>query len=255
MPLNPLSVTIALDALVCHSKGNDPGPRAEPYLWTIFFKVDGTVAALSDPDLTLSGTGLTVPTPGDHGDLGVSEVGAGQVVPIPAAIGRFQTTLTAIPVSPAIQKLGIPDHVAGVVGVLSVLMEQDWTSDRVAAAGHQALNAGFQQQLNQIVDGLGVLKPQPNSDDLNVAAGAIRQAISAAVRRRGGFLQDVLNLVNADDFLGFEPSVFSQGDLAATPLQQFSQRFITAKDGDWEIRGHVAATPVAASQRPALTQR
>lgn len=128
MPLDPLSVTITLDSLICHSKGNDPGPRAEPYLWAVFFKVDGTTATLSDPDLTLSGAGFTAPTPGDHGDLGVREVAAGQILPIPAAIGRFQTTLTAIPVSEAIQTLGVADHVAGAVGVLCVLMEQDWTS-------------------------------------------------------------------------------------------------------------------------------
>lgn len=65
------------------------------------------------------------------------------------------------------------------------------------------------------------------------------------MRRQGGFFQDVLNLVNADDALGFTLATFAQGDLATGSAQPFTQRFTIAKDGDWEIRGRVAATRVA----------
>jgi hypothetical protein len=181
MPLGPLVVSFDLQGLTCHDKGQDPGPRAEPYLWVIYFTVDGTTVQLSDPDFTLHGVARAVPTPGSHGDLGVVEVSSGQVVPIPQALGAFNTTLIPIPVSQQLQNLGAPAQVAGVAGAVCVLMEQDWTNDSAAEAGHQALNDGFRTHLNKLVDELGALHPQPTPADVDTISLKIQQAVKDAI--------------------------------------------------------------------------
>lgn len=241
MALDPLSVSVVLDSVKCIDEGVDGGPKVEPYLWTVFFKVDGSTVALSDVDLTLTGTPVTRFTPGSHGNLGVDNMDTGQTVPVPAAIGRFQTTLRAIPVSPEIQKLGAPPKVAGVIGVICTLMEFDLTSNRVAEAGHQALNTTIAAELKKIVDKLGVFNQEISPGDINATANKVKAAVIAAVKAEGGIFQDMFNLVNADDFIGAAPFIVSHTSLEADGTQSFTLPFRTAKVGDWDIRGHVTA--------------
>ena len=254
MALNPLSVEIVLDQLVCHDAGQDAGKGAEPYLWTYFFKVDGTAASLA-ADATLAGVAVAHPTPGSHGNLGVDDVRTGAVVPIPAAIGRWQTTLVPIPVAAELQQLpGVPDHIAGAIGAVLVLMEHDWTTDRTAEAGHAALNATLQRELNRLVDSLGIGHQQVSQSDINVIAEKVAAAVTDAIKKRGGPLQDLGNLVNGDDALGADAAIFTHTNLATDPSATFSRRFQPGKRGDWEVRGHVTARPIP-SPRPAPLPR
>jgi hypothetical protein len=255
MALNPLSVNVVLDQLVCHDEGRDPGKGTEPYLWTYFFKVDGTTASLS-ADTTLSGVAVTHPTPGSHGNLGGGEVKTGAVVPIPATIGRWQTTLTAIPVAPELLQFpGVPDHIAGAIGVVLVLMEHDWTTDNTAEAGHAALNATLQRELNRLVDSLGIGHQQVSSSDIDAIAKKVAAAVTDAIKKQGGPLQDLGNLVNGDDALGADAAIFTHTELEATPSPTFSRRFKPEKRGDWEVRGHVTAQALPVRPHPAPLPR
>jgi len=67
----------------------------------VFFKIDGDTTAIKPVNgiLHLQGNATFVGTPGNHGNLGVQEVDAGQTVAIPKAIGHFETTLTPIPIA------------------------------------------------------------------------------------------------------------------------------------------------------------
>jgi hypothetical protein len=82
-----LRVWMKLGHIHCYDEGDGWGD-AEAYLWTVYFKIDGDGVALTD-DLKLSGTAPVVTTPGSHGNLGTSDVNAGDDVPILSAIGEW----------------------------------------------------------------------------------------------------------------------------------------------------------------------
>ena len=254
MVLDPLSVSIVLDQIICHDEGADPGTGVEPYLYTIFFKVDGNTVALRDPDLTLSGEAVMLQLArGSHGNLGTRQVDTDDQVPIPAAIGRAQTDLQAIPVDPALQQPGTPDRVSGVVSVACWLLEEDQTPDRVAEANRAGLNTRFPAKLNRIVDGTGTVNAQPGPEDINGIAGKLRQAIGDLVQEEARSLQDFLNgsgFLNDDDFIGAVAFSFTHSSLGATPSQPFSRRFQVGRVGDWEIRGRVIATRILTQSPP-----
>jgi hypothetical protein len=81
-----------LDHVHCHDEADGWGDT-EPYLWTLFFKIDGDSVPLTG-DLKLSGTTTVVTTTGSHGNLGTSDVNAGGDVPIPSPIGEWSPRAT-----------------------------------------------------------------------------------------------------------------------------------------------------------------
>jgi hypothetical protein len=246
MARTPLQVQISLDHIHCHREG-DWG-SAEPYLWTIFFKIDGDTVVMGD-DLFLHGTATVITTPGSHGNLGDTDVNDGDNVPVPSAIGQFQTTLRPIPVP---DSLGL-DDVGGVVGVAVVLMEEDWVTDSGAEAGHAALNSFVQQALDQLIPTLGVRNPDVNDDDIAALTAHARDAITDAVTSAQSTWHNVTSWLNGDDSLGDKVFTFSHDSLAADAFQDFSQRWtktITVQlqppfppaqivTEDWEIFGQI----------------
>lgn len=144
MARDVLQIYLELDRIHCHDEGDGWGD-AEPYLWTVFFKVDGSTVTVSE-SLTLDGNATIHTTPGSHGNLGTTDVDEGDNVTIPANIGHWDTMLSPIGVTPPLDAL--IDDVGGVVGVVAVLMEEDNVSDDGAEAGHQALNDAVSAALN-----------------------------------------------------------------------------------------------------------
>lgn len=90
-----LQVDMKLHRLHCYKEGDGWG-GSEAYLWTMYFKIDGDSVFLGD-DHFLHGNCTFFPTPGSHGNLGDSHIGAGDDVPVPSAIGEFHTTLIRFP--------------------------------------------------------------------------------------------------------------------------------------------------------------
>jgi len=232
-----LRVWMKLNHIHCYDEGDGWGD-AEPYLWTVFFKIDGDSVALTD-DLKLSGTATVVTTPGSHGNLGTSDVNAGDEVPIPSPIGEWSPFLQPISV-PGDLKPVVGEDLGGIVGVVAVLMEEDNVTDDGAQAGHAALNSAVQSALNDIIATLGFGHTDITDDDINAYLSKMQQAISDAVQAQQNFFDNIWSFLNADDLIGSRVFYFKHDDLAGGPTINFSQRW--RNEGDWELFGSVNAS-------------
>ena len=180
---------------------------AEPYLWTIFFKIDGETIKQNLASLT--GNAVFHFGPGSHGNLGTTSVDAGQTVQIPAAIGEWHTQLQPIVLTQGSATIPVP----GIVGVIAVLMEQDDVSDSGAEQGHQALNNFVQTEINNFIHGINLLDfigvPNPQ-DKINELIDAMKKKIqdgasgvvSDAIKKAQGFWSNLWSFLNADDTIG-----------------------------------------------------
>lgn len=236
MARDVLNATLQLDRIHCFDEGDGWG-NAEPYLWTVFFKIDGSTCHVTD-DLRLAGTATVVTTPGSHGNLGTTDVDAGDNVAIPQSIGFFQTNLTPIPTPPALHNL-VAD-VPAIAGVVCVLMEEDNVSDDGAEAGHAALNAGVQNALNQIIATRSFTNQNITEAEINAFVSDIEAKVKDAVKNQQNFFENLWSWLNADDTIGSKVFFFTQDQLAPGTTTNFSQRF--QNEGDWEIFGHAVAT-------------
>jgi hypothetical protein len=242
MPRDPLNVWVRLDRLHCYDEGDGWG-SAEPYLWTVFFKIDGSTVSLSDA-FTLVGTAAVVPTPGSHGNLGDTDVDAGDDVDIPDAIGAWQTILQPIPVAdsirPLLQSSKGWDDWPGYVGVVCVLMEEDNVSDAGAEAGHAALNAGIQNALDQVITTRGIGNQTVTDAEIDSFIGSVKSAVSTAIEAEQSGWENFWSWLNADDTIGTGVFFWSHDDLTPGTTASFSKRW--KDEGDWELVGNVTAS-------------
>ncbi len=248
MARDTLRVWLALDRIHCSDEGDGWG-SAEPYLWTVFFKIDGETVALTE-SLKLSGTATVIGTPGSHGNLGDSDVDAGDDVTIPDAIGEWSPFLSPIPVPESLQPL-VGDDLPGVVGVVCVLMEEDNVTDDGAEAGHAALNSAVMGALTDIIATRGFSNPDISQQDIAAYMDAVASAVADAVASQQNFFENIWSWLNEDDTVGTRVFFWTHDDLAGGDTNTFSQRW--QNEGDWEIFGHVNATVVCPAEAAAAT--
>ena len=139
MPLNSRINLDAIDFRPGQVGGIVVQERAQPYIWTVFFKID-------DADRTGQPVATVVGTPGSHGNLGVDSVRAPSSIAVPARVGRWETTLRELPPAPGT----VNALVGAVVGVVAVLMEEDNVTDDGAEAGRRELLV----QVRQVIEGI-----------------------------------------------------------------------------------------------------
>ncbi len=236
---------INLNPLQCHDEGDGIGD-AEPYLWTIFFKCDGSSLMVSDAG-RIEGSAVVFPTTGSHGNLHRDDVDEGDSVFIPSELGLFNDSVIPIPVAPAIQPLLGQEDLPGFFGVVVVLMEEDNVTDDGAEAGHQALNAAVQTAIDRVLQNLGAGHTSITPEDIASVTEGIDDAVSDAISEQQNLFEDIWSFLNADDQIGNQTFVFNQ-DQFVTPEQPdqrvgtlgFSQRW--RNEGDWEIHGAMALT-------------
>ncbi|HUL65113.1 MAG TPA: hypothetical protein VLW55_10900 [Burkholderiaceae bacterium] len=237
--MDKLDVSLTLEDVHCFDEADGPG-RAEPYLWTVFFKIDGDTTFV-DTRFTLQGTATVVTTRGNHRDLPDHEVGAGETVLIPPALGVFDTTLKPIPLQQA-----APDgttEVGGVVGVVTVLLEQDNTPDSAIAKGHRALNKAVRDALNELIPTLNFAHREPTEDDIEALKKKIGDKVQDTISDNTSIFDWLNGLGNMDDSIGSEVFRFSHTELAARGVSgiSFNRRF--TDEGDWKIEGIINAIP------------
>ena len=238
-----LNIEFKLDRIHCHDEGDGPG-NAEPYLWTVFFKVDGDTVVVNSDDIGnifLQGPPTVVTTPGNHGNLGTSDVDEDDDVNVPAIIGEYRTVMKPIPLTtPVLGKT----EVGGMIGCIVVLMEEDNTSDSDAGRGHERLDSAVRDQLTQVMGTLGISKLEPTEEDINAMTDRIGSAVKSAIQDGVGVVEWLLGFGNMDDQIGSGVFRFTHGSLessAGAPIP-FGRRW--DNEGDWELFGHIKATPI-----------
>ena len=279
MPLDPISVDIVLENLICREKGRDPGPRIEPFLWPLYFAGNGARLAIVEAGgrLRRSGEIVTTPKAGSHGNLGVKKVEVDETVPIPRAIGRFETSLTAIPVPPSLATF-LPDGLPGFAGVVFVMLEQDAMSDKTAEEWHAIFNTETKNVLNEAADRVlanpAILlagNPQEQiAEIIEQILTEIKDSVLTALKRSLNAGEKLLGLVTGgralDDICGASVFAADQRSLLATPTRRFRATLPTPeqvesgivnvkRSGRLEVNGRITAHLLPPITRPAPVGR
>jgi hypothetical protein len=246
--MNNLNIEFKLDRIHCHDEGDGPG-NAEPYLWTVFFKVDGDTCVVNTAGANgpfLQGVPTIVTTPGNHGNLGTSDVDEGDDVTVPSIIGEYRTLMKPIPLTTPI--LGIKE-VGGMIGCIVVLMEEDNTSGDAIARGHEALDRSVRDNLTAVLGTLSITKPSPTEEDVQALSDAIGSAVKQSIKDGVSVLSWIAGFGNMDDQIGSAVFRFSHNELeaAAGSTIPFGRRW--DNEGDWEIFGHIGATIVPRAEQ------
>lgn len=232
--MDPTPVRIKLDTIHCYDEGDGIG-SAEPYLWTVFFKLDGeTVRVVGG---VLEGTATVIATPGDRSNLGVGSVNGGDDVAIPDALGLFQTILTPIPIFANATSTVPSDNTSGVVGCAVILLEQDDTPASAIAAGHAALTVALQTQLDQLIPTLNAFHTSPTDAEIKAVVTAVGNAVTNAISNGVGVWDWLSGLGNMDDQIGTKAVYVSQADICKALLKGISIFEDWPNEGHWSISG------------------
>lgn len=237
-------IQVQLKRLICHEEGNS-WRKAEPYLWTIFFKIDGECLNLT-PEFKLEGEALYQFSEGSHGNLGVDAVKAGESIHIPLDSGLFTTEVK--PIEVPFFNYEIP----GIIGVVAVLMEKENVSRAGAEAGHKALNDHVKHAVNQSIQNFDVKELDVENIQESIRhyfqsqvegfVGGIEEAVELAVREAQNIFQNIWALIDKDDLIGYQIWDINQKELADNgnliPLQK---RWTSPELGDWELIGDIQA--------------
>ncbi|MEM6271467.1 MAG: hypothetical protein AAF998_18675 [Bacteroidota bacterium] len=242
--MKKLYVNIGLNQLYCHQKP-DSWIEGEPYMWNVFFKIDGHSVRMNER-FRLEGQPTYHTSEGSHGNLSADGMEAGTRIGIPKEVGEWKTALAPIEVP------FFESHISGVIGVVCVLMEQNYVSGKGAEAGRAALGEYIRSAIDASIVGF-----DPRRVDLRDIDGSIKAYFDAQVRdftaRIGDLVgdavssaqslaQNILSLVKKDVLIGFRVFDFSNAGIEAAGGQlEFGHRWAAKRVGEWEVRGRISA--------------
>jgi hypothetical protein len=230
--MEPVYAEIELQNLHCNLQNdqNNPNNPAEPYLWAVFFKVDGKTATVtgSTGNLMLSGTTVEKVVSGfqNHGDLKTRGVKAGDDVPIPAEVGQHAFVVTPIAIDSQ-----------GFVGCAVFLMEQDDSLDSVTNQAHQAFNNKFEEVLNQRIPFLYADHPGLSEPEIRLIKAQLPDTVTAALRRDWAGL-NFWGSKDYDDIIGSAVFTYSQKELTNNGGISVSES-IKSRREDWQLTANV----------------
>ena len=189
-----MHVAITLDRLHCHDEGDGSG-NAEPYLWPVFFKIDGQNYAYN-PGVGLIGQPIVVSTSGHHGNLGNGNVDAG--ADHPRAVGRFRSEFRPIPINdPVIARLLGEKDLPAIAAVVVVVMEEDAWPDRLATDGYVALVDAVKLAVVKVTESLQHAMQAPTSEEIAVLVRGVKDQAAATVRAAVKDSMDAWNLLGS----------------------------------------------------------
>lgn len=230
-----------LTELVCHDEADGIG-AAEPYLWPVFFKIDGDSFAVDS--VGLIGFPTIKFTNGNHRNLGDSSVGEDDRVTIPAALGTQTTLFKPIPVNDPSFRIILGEDLPAIAGVVVVLMEQDsWPND-LAVTGYRALVDAVTLGVARAAASFQHNAAPPSQDDIDEQIALIKDLAEKMVK--GAILEKMSGaqtgwygtVGNNDDKIGSEVFTVTQDDFASVNTKAFERRWKEPEsggDGDWSI--------------------
>jgi hypothetical protein len=238
-----LNLEIKLENIHCYDEADGWG-LAEPYLWPVFFKIDGDSFAVQTGS-GLIGFPVIESRNGHHENLGTDAVDAGDDVTIPESLGVWNSSLKPIPINDPLIKSVIGDDLAGIAGVVVVLMEEDGWPDSLADTGYNALVNAVQLAVAKVAASFQKATEKPTKEEINAAietvkstaSGTVHDAVKAAMS--GWELLWYATFGDNDDRVGNEVWTVNHDDLEEDAIIDFSRRWENqeAEDGDWGISG------------------
>ncbi|HET7303570.1 MAG TPA: hypothetical protein VFJ12_03335 [Segeticoccus sp.] len=240
-----LNLQVLLENVHCYDEADGWG-SAEPYLWTCFFKVDGDSFAVES--VGLIGSPVLSASNGSHGNLGDTDVDAGDDVPVPDAIGAWTTKLKPIPVNDSGLRSLIGDDLPGIAGVVVALMEEDGWPDHLADVGYGAFVDAVHLAVVKVAASFQHALSAPTQQEIQQQIDQVKAAAADAVHAAVKDAMDGWDLLwfgtvgNNDDQIGTEAFTTDSDQLTTTPAIDLVKRW-TGDNGDWEIRGVVRGIP------------
>jgi hypothetical protein len=230
---------IALSLIMCHDEADGPGD-AEPYLWPVFFKIDGDSFAVDNAGLI--GFPVIHSSNGAHGNLGTTDVGAGDNISIPESVGTWSTVLKPIPVNDPTLKMVIGDDLPGIAGVVAVLMEQDSWPDSFATVGYSALVNAVQLGVAQAAASFQFASMPPTPEQIAAQIANVKALagtmVTGAIEAYMSGTQTVWygSLGNNDDQIGTQAWTILQDDFKGSNLIAITESW-SGDNGSWTIGG------------------
>src|ERR1051325_896652 len=230
-----------LTDLICHDEADGIG-AAEPYLWPVFFKIDGDSFAVDA--VGLIGFPTIKSTNGNHRNLGDSSVGEDDQVAIPAALGTQTTLFKPIPVNDPSFRIILGDDLPAIAGVVVVLMEQDGWPNDLAVTGYKALIDAVTLGVAQAAASFQHNAAPPSQADIDEQIGLIKDLAEKMVK--GAILEKMSGaqtawygtIGNNDDKIGSEVFTVTQDDFVKANTKASEARWKEPEsggDGDWSI--------------------
>ena len=244
--METLNVILKLNEIICHDEGDGWG-SAEPYLWVIFFKIDGL--SVWQNGTMLGGEADFKFSRGSHNNLPNHDVDSGEVVEIPASVGEWSTILKPIEIT---DFQGNITEVSGIIGVVAVLMEEDNVSDDGAEAGHQGLNNYVKDSINNFISSIN-LWDFVNSDDpaedvqqkiddlIRLIKDNIKSVVKDAIKSNQNLLENLWAWIDKDDKIGDVIWTYNATEIMSNSYNiALNKRW--RKEGGWEINGEISAS-------------
>lgn len=228
-----LDVRLTLQQIRCYQQNESQ--HAEPYLWPVFFKIDGDSVVFDLNTMKLSGKATVVAPNGSPRNLGRSRVHSGEWFSIPASIGEYVTELKPIPVRPV---FGALTDVPSIIGSIAILLEEDNTPDNVVRRAYEALHGALQSELDALIPTFGLTKMEAGDDEIQAILNRVTAAVKTSVMSSSLF--DLLKTVaDPDDQIGYSAEVFGYDQLFRNSVVTWQQTW--QQEGEWALDGRIEA--------------
>jgi hypothetical protein len=259
MALETMKVRVAFSSLFCHEEADGVG-SAEPYLWTLYFTIDGSSVTLdlnADNQLVLRGTSRNVGSPGSLGNLGNTDVDPQEDVVLPPAIRSHgePLALLPIPLSAAARALHPDlDAVGGLVGYITALMENDMVSAGEAEVAHREFNRSMRNSIKDAIDEFVVpaVIQHPTAEDIKVLfQETLGPRIEALVNERRDQWATFPNYEgdDKDDKVGVHTAFFVHQSFAGGTSLQANAYFRNNHHGQFDLYGRAAGIESTNTER------
>jgi hypothetical protein len=242
--------TISLNRIFCYQtsdRGFLNNADDEPYIWTFMVKIDGNSFHQPPNANYLAGEASYFFPNGSPGNLmGDNDISSGQGISIPAALGKWETSLSSIPISIAGQQI---TKIPGIIIAAAVFLEENLTQRSAVAAAHTSTINLIKTTVASTIASLGLvgLAADAAADFAAATVSGTPITIEAAVAgvlarrlkpitdlftvaaesnavykilRSSGFGGLVGSAIDRDTVLGIWTRTFTAGELANTRVKR-----------------------------------